>query len=49
MVLPPLDLEWIVLQYEITNGPILHKSNINNIGTNPTYNFVTVSQYWNVK
>ncbi|QCD86307.1 hypothetical protein DEO72_LG3g828 [Vigna unguiculata] len=31
MVLPPLDLEWIVLQYEITNGPILHKSNINNI------------------
>jgi len=29
---------------EITNGPIMHKSNIKNIGTNTTYNFVTVSQ-----
>jgi len=34
---------------EITNGPILHKTNINNKGNNLTYNLVSVSQYLNVK
>jgi len=44
MVLPPLDLEWIVLQLKSPMVQFCTKSNINNTCTNPTYNFVIVSQ-----